>query len=68
MAAAWGAACTDGRTGCLGGFPATSVGEEGRVGLPLEGDPAREFAGEFRREEFLADLVGDVWREAAGEA
>ena len=67
MAAAWGAAWTDGLKGCLGGLPATSVGEEGRVGLPLVGEPAREFAGEVRRE-FLPDLVGDVWRESAGEA
>ncbi len=67
MAAAAGGACVEGLKGCLGGLPATSVGDEGRVDLPLTGELALEFAGESRRE-FLAERVGEPGREFAGDA
>ena len=67
MAAAASGACVGGLNGCLGGLPATSVGDEGRADLPLTGELALEFAGEFRRE-FLAERVGEAGREFAGDA
>jgi len=67
MAAAAGGACVGGLKGCLGGLPATRVGDEGRADLPLTGELALELAGEFRRE-FLAERVGEPGREFAGDA